>query len=74
MICEDNPVLASKINIVGTTSIFEMIVKYKIRRMVFASSETVYGANQSYYGNRAVKENDYSGTSPIGNNKGSRGL
>ena len=25
-ICEDNPLLASKINIVGTTSIFEMIV------------------------------------------------
>ncbi len=61
MICEDNPVLASKINIVGTTSIFEMIVKYKIRRMVFASSETVYGASQSYFGSKAVKENDYTG-------------
>ena len=61
MICEDNPLLASKINIVGTTSIFEMIIKYKIRRLVFASSETVYGANQSYFGNRAVKETDYSG-------------
>ena len=31
-ICENNPLLASKINIVGTTSIFEMIIKYKIRR------------------------------------------
>ena len=61
MICEENPLLASKINIVGTTSIFEMIVKYKIRRMVFASSETVYGANQSYFGNKAVKESDYAG-------------
>ena len=61
IICEDNPLLASKINIVGTTSIFEMIVKYKIRRLVFASSETVYGANQSYFGNRSVNENDYSG-------------
>ena len=61
MICEDNPLLASKINIVGTTSIFEMIVKYKIRRLVFASSETVYGANQSYFGQRPVNENDYSG-------------
>jgi len=60
-ICEDNPLLASKINIVGTTSVFELVVKYKIKRLVFASSETVYGANQSYYGNRAVKENDYSG-------------
>ena len=60
-ICEENPLLASKINIVGTTSIFEMIVKYKIRRLVFASSETVYGANQKFFGNRAVTENDYSG-------------
>ena len=60
-ICEENPLLASKINIVGTTSIFEMIVKYKIRRLVFASSETVYGAYQEYFGNRAVTEEDYSG-------------
>ena len=60
-ICEENPLLASKINIVGTTSIFEMIVKYKIRRLVFASSETVYGAYQEFYGDRAVTENDYSG-------------
>ena len=60
-ICEENPLLASKINIVGTTSIFELIVKYKIRRLVFASSETVYGAHQEYFGDKAVTENDYSG-------------
>ena len=60
-ICEENPLLASKINIVGTTSIFEMIIKYKIRRLVFASSETVYGAHQEFFGNRAVTEEDYSG-------------
>ena len=60
-ICEENPLLASKINIVGTTSMFEMIVKYKIRRLVFASSETVYGAHQDYFGNKAISENDYSG-------------
>ena len=60
-ICEENPLLASEINIVGTTSIFEMIVKYKIRRLVFASSETVYGAHQEFFGNRAVTEEDYSG-------------
>ena len=60
-ICENNPVLASKINIVGTTYIFEMVVKYKIRRLIFASSETVYGAKQSVFGNRAIKETDYTG-------------
>ena len=61
MICENNPLLASKINITGTTSIFEKVVQYKIRRLVFASSESVYGANQSYYGNRPITEDDYCG-------------
>ena len=60
-ICEEKPLLASKINIIGTTSIFEMIVKYKIRRLVFASSETVYGAHQEIFGNKAVTENDFTG-------------
>ena len=60
-ICEEKPLLASRINIVGTTTIFEMIVKYKIRRLVFASSETVYGANQEFFGNKAITEDDFSG-------------
>ncbi|MDC1053886.1 NAD(P)-dependent oxidoreductase [Alphaproteobacteria bacterium] len=60
-ICEEKPLLASRINIVGTTTIFEMIVKYKIRRLVFASSETVYGANQEFFGKKAVTEDDFSG-------------
>ena len=60
-IYEENPLLASKINILGTTSIFEMLVKHKIRRLVFASSETVYGAKQSVFGNRPIKETDYTG-------------
>ena len=60
-ICEEDPLLASKVNIVGTTSVFDMIVKYKIRRLVFASSETVYGANQSYFGQRPINENDFCG-------------
>ena len=61
MICENNPVLASKINIVGTASIFEKLIEKKIRRLVFVSSETVYGANQSFYGDRPVNENDFCG-------------
>ena len=60
-ICEEKPLLASRINIVGTTTIFEMIVKYKIRRLVFTSSETVYGANQEFFGNKPVTEDDFSG-------------
>ena len=54
MICENEPLLASKINIVGTTSIFDKVAEYKIKRMIFTSSESVYGANQSYYGNKPI--------------------
>ena len=60
-ICEEQPLLASKINIVGTTSIFDMVVKHNIRRLVFASSETVYGEKQSVYGQRAITEEDFTG-------------
>ena len=60
-ICEEQPLLASKINIVGTTSIFDMVVKHNIRRLVFASSETVYGEKQSVYGQRAITEKDFTG-------------
>ena len=60
-ICEDQPLLASKINIVGTTAMFDMVVKYSINRLVFASSETVYGDKQSVYGSRAITENDFTG-------------
>ena len=60
-ICEEQPLLASKINIVGTTSVFDMVVKHNIRRLVFASSETVYGEKQSVFGQKAVTEEDYTG-------------
>ena len=60
-ICEDQPLLASKINIVGTTAMFDMVVKHRINRLVFASSETVYGDKQSVYGSRAITENDFTG-------------
>jgi UDP-glucose 4-epimerase len=38
-----------------------MVVKHNIRRLVFASSETVYGERQSIFGQRAVTEEDYTG-------------
>ena len=60
-ICEDQPLLASKINIVGTTAMFDMVVKHRINRLVFASSETVYGDKQSVYGSRAITEKDFTG-------------
>ena len=38
-----------------------MVVKHNIRRLVFASSETVYGEKQSVYGQRALTEEDFTG-------------
>ena len=40
---------------------FDMVVKHRINRLVFASSETVYGDKQSVYGSRAITEKDFTG-------------
>ena len=38
-----------------------MVVKHNIRRLVFASSETVYGANQVFLVKEQSLKNDYTG-------------
>ncbi|MFB9080284.1 NAD-dependent epimerase/dehydratase family protein [Flavobacterium procerum] len=49
------------VNMLGMINIFDMSVQHNLSRVVFASSETIYGANHSAYGdeNYAVKEQDY---------------
>jgi|GEM_PF-520362 len=49
------------VNIQGMINMFDMTVDHKLARLVFASSETIYGANHSAYGNAdyAVKEEDF---------------
>lgn len=51
----------ASVNILGMVNLFEMVVKHKLSRLVFASSETIYGANQIAYGdeNYAIKEEDF---------------
>ena len=56
-----NPIRASEINIVGLANLFESVTKYKIKRMIFPSSQSVYGNTQSIYDNKAVHEDDYCG-------------
>ena len=56
-----NPVRASEINILGLANLFESVAKYKIKRMIFPSSQSVYGNAQNIYGNKAVHEDDYCG-------------
>jgi UDP-glucose 4-epimerase len=41
------------------TNIFEAAVHQRLARLVFTSSETIYGPSQQPYGDRAVTENDF---------------
>jgi len=59
---EANPPLGASVNILGMIHLFEAAVRQKLARLVFASSETYYGASQQPYGDRDVTEDDF--TSP----------
>jgi len=58
---EANHQRGAAVNIGGMINMFDMAADYQLTRLVFASSETIYGANHSVYGdeNYAVKEEDY---------------
>jgi nucleoside-diphosphate-sugar epimerase len=56
---EANPHLGARVNILGMLNLFEAAVNQRLERLVFTSSETVYGASQRVYGDRPVKESDY---------------
>ena len=56
---EANPPLGVAVNVLGMTYMFEAVLRHKLQRMVFTSSETVYGGSQAPYGDRAVTEDDY---------------
>jgi len=51
--------LGVKVNVLGMVNMFEAAVRYRLMRLVFTSSETVYGASQNIYGDRPVIEDDY---------------
>jgi nucleoside-diphosphate-sugar epimerase len=55
---EENPPLGARINVVGMTNVFEAAMRHRLERLVFTSSETVYGASQEVYGDRPVTEDD----------------
>lgn len=56
---EANPPLGALVNVVGMTLMFEAAARHGLQRLVFTSSETVYGASQSAYGDRPVVEDDF---------------
>jgi nucleoside-diphosphate-sugar epimerase len=58
---EAQPLLGVRVNVLGMANLFEVAAREHIERLIFTSSETVYGASQSVYGERPVKESDYCG-------------
>ncbi len=56
---EANPRLGASVNVLGMINLFEAAARYKLARLVFTSSETVYGASQQPYGDREVLEDDF---------------
>jgi UDP-glucose 4-epimerase len=58
---EANPRLGAKVNVLGMINLFESAVRQKLARLVFTSSETVYGGSQRPYGDRDVTEDDFCG-------------
>jgi UDP-glucose 4-epimerase len=55
---EADPPLGVRVNVLGMANMFESALKHDLQRLVFTSSETVYGASQRVYGDRAVTEAD----------------
>jgi UDP-glucose 4-epimerase len=56
---DENTSLSTRVNILGMTHVFEAAVERKLARLVFTSSETVYGPSQKPYGDRPVTEDDF---------------
>ncbi|MCP4386240.1 MAG: NAD(P)-dependent oxidoreductase [Hyphomicrobiales bacterium] len=62
---EADPPLGVRVNVLGMTHMFEAAVRHKLKRLVFTSSETVYGRSQKPYGNRPVTEDDFCAPSDL---------
>ena len=58
---DNNPIKGSEVNIVGMTNLFQAVLDYKINRMVFPSSQSVYGTTSKLFDDHPVKEDDYCG-------------
>jgi nucleoside-diphosphate-sugar epimerase len=56
---EANPPLGASVNVLGMINLFEAAARHKLARLVFTSSETVYGGSQKPYGDRDVTEDDF---------------
>jgi len=56
---ESDPPLGARVDVLGMTHMFDAAARHRLQRLVFTSSETVYGASQEPYGDRPVVEDDF---------------
>jgi nucleoside-diphosphate-sugar epimerase len=56
---EADPPAAMCVNAVGAANLFAEACRHGVKRVVFTSSESVYGGSQTVYGDRAVNEDDF---------------
>jgi nucleoside-diphosphate-sugar epimerase len=56
---EAHPTTAMRVNALGTANVFEQACKCGVKRILFTSSESIYGKSQSAYGDRPVTEEDF---------------
>jgi UDP-glucose 4-epimerase len=56
---EAHPTTAMRVNALGTANVFEEACKCGVKRILFTSSESIYGKSQSAYGDRPVTEEDF---------------
>ena len=56
---EADPPAAMLVNAVGAATLFAEACARHVKRIVFTSSESVYGKGQAIYGDRDVKEEDF---------------
>lgn len=48
-VCRDNPILGAHVNLIGTLNVFEAAKRHGIRRIVYMSSASVFGASHARY-------------------------
>jgi nucleoside-diphosphate-sugar epimerase len=56
---EADPPAAMRVNALGAANVFAEACAHGVKRIVFTSSESVYGRTQAVYGDRPVNEEDF---------------
>jgi len=56
---EADPPAAMRVNALGAANLFAEACAHPVKRIVFTSSESVYGRSQAVYGDRHVTEDDF---------------